>query len=187
MDKTKYALSMLDKLLKDSKKQLKSALKHKKHPFRYFTLSTLSLNGAPQSRTVVLRDFDSENLILTIFTDSRSKKVEELKEDKRAELLFYDPNQLLQLTIKVNLTESKSSPEKFNQLPEPTKKDYCSLQGPGVSVKGPDAVKYDFEKGYFIKLKFQAYQIEYLKLKRPNHLRAKFLIEDGWQGEFLVP
>ncbi len=38
---------MLDQILKDSKKQLEAALKHKKHPFRFFTLGTLQKDKEP--------------------------------------------------------------------------------------------------------------------------------------------
>jgi len=49
---------MLSNLLNDSKKQLASALKNKKHPFRYFTMTTIGEDGSPHSRTVVLRGFN---------------------------------------------------------------------------------------------------------------------------------
>ncbi len=178
---------MLDTLLKDAKKQLVSALKHKKHSFRYCTLITLSLDGSPHSRTVVLRGFDPEKFIISINTDSRSEKIKELNNDPRAEFLFYDTNQLLQLVIKVNLIESIASEEKFQDLPEPTKKDYCSVQKPGSPVKSPDLIAYDFNRGHYVELKFEANQVEYLKLKRPNHMRAKFYADREWKGDFLTP
>ena len=107
--------------------------------------------------------------------------------DQRAEFLFYDPNQLLQLSVKVNLVHTKASKEKFESLPEPSKKDYSSVQFPGTFVKAPDRIQYDFEKGHFVELHFVASQFEYLKLKRPNHLRARFYAERAWEGEFLAP
>ena len=66
---------MLSNLLNDSKKQLASALKNKKHPFRYFTMTTIGEDGSPHSRTVVLSGFNPEKFTLTIYTDSRSNKV----------------------------------------------------------------------------------------------------------------
>jgi hypothetical protein len=178
---------MLDTLLKEGIKQLTSALVHKKHPFRYFTFTTVSQDGSPHSRTVVLRGFDPEKFIFSIYTDSRSEKIKELNHDQRAEFLFYDPNQLLQLSVKANLVHTKASKEKFESLPEPSKKDYSSVQFPGTFVKAPDSIQYDFEKGHFVELHFVASQFEYLKLKRPNHLRARFYAERAWEGEFLAP
>jgi pyridoxamine 5'-phosphate oxidase len=178
---------MLDQLLQESKKQLSSVLKHKKHPFRYFTLTTIALDGSPHSRTVVLRGFDPEKLTLTVYTDKRSSKFEELSNDNRAELLFYDPGQLLQIVIKARLIESTLSDQIYSHLPEPSKKDYCIQPSPGKPIKNPDQVEYFLNQGFLVALKFEATQLEYLKLKRPNHLRAKFLSSKNWEGVFLAP
>lgn len=178
---------MLSNLLNDSKKQLASALKHKKHSFRYFTMTTIGEDGSPHSRTVVLRGFNPDQFTLTIYTDSRSNKVKELLNDSRAEFLFYDSNQLLQLVIKASLIDSKTSEKTYTELPEPMKKDYSSSLGPGTQIAGPDQVEYNYDKGHFTALTFEALQLEYLKLKRPNHLRARFLAKENWQGVFLTP
>lgn len=178
---------MLDSLFKDGLKQLANALIHKKRPFRYFTLTTVSLDGSPHSRTVVLRGFDSKKFTFSIYTDSRSEKIKELDNDQRAEFLFYDSNQLLQVTVKASLIDRKVSKVKFENLPEPSKRDYSSIQQPGAAVKAPDSVQYNYNKGHFVELQFQASEIEYLKLKRPNHLRARFYADRTWQGEFLAP
>ena len=45
-----------------------------------------------------------------------------------------------------------------------------------------DAVEYGIEN-HFVKLVLKAFQIDYLRLKRPNHQRAIFTLEgDEWQG-----
>ena len=62
---------MLDQIFNDCKKQLSAALKHKKHAFRFFTLASKNLNENINLRTVVLRDFDPEQMTFTIFTDAR--------------------------------------------------------------------------------------------------------------------
>ena len=178
---------MLVSIFSDLKKQLSSALKHKKHPFRYGTLATTGLDGSPHLRTVVLRGFDQEMLTLTIYTDSRSDKIKELSQDPRAEFLFYDSSQFLQLRIKVNLIHDAPSKEIYNQIPEPSKKDYTSIFVPGEEIKAPDAVTYNYDQPNFTELIFQAYELEYLKLKRPNHLRVKFLLNHDWEGSFIAP
>ncbi len=178
---------MLKEILEDCKKQLKAALKHKKHAFRYFSLATQAVGNVPHLRTVVLRDFDPDKLQFTIFTDSRSAKVAELKENDNAQLLFYDAVRLVQLVVEVKLIDMKENLEVYNALPEPTKKDYSSIQTPGSHIKSPDEVYHDFSKGYFLQIEFQAQHIEYLKLKRPNHLRVRFSKEDSWKGVFIAP
>ena len=177
---------MLQELFEDCRKQLKAALKHKKHAFRYFTLATQA-GSSPHLRTVVLRDFNPDKLHFTIFTDSRSAKVSELRKNHRAQLLFYDSTRLIQLVVEVKLFSMEENLETYNALPYPTKKDYTSIQSPGSIIKGPDEVDHDSSKEHFLQLEFQAIQLEYLKLKRPNHLRARFSREDGWKGVFVAP
>ena len=69
---------MLDSLLHNCKTAWSEVKDNKKHPFRFFYLATIGNDGRPSLRTVVLRDFDSETLFFSIFTDLRSKKVKEL-------------------------------------------------------------------------------------------------------------
>jgi len=75
----------------------------------------------------------------------------------------------------------------FKTLPEPSKKDYTSIAKPGTKIQSPDKVKYNYSQNYFRKIIFQAVNLEYLKLKRPNHIRATFSLEDEWKGSYLVP
>jgi len=178
---------MIDQIFDDCKKQLKAALKYKKHAFRFFTLATRNLNGDSNLRTVVLRDFDAEQLQFTIFTDARSKKVKELKENSNAQFLFYDSKRMIQLIFSVKMIEIDYDDSIYNSLPDASKKDYSSLQTPGSKIKSPDQVSYDDSKKHFIKINFKSLRLEYLRLKRPNHIRAIFNLNDSWEGQFLVP
>ena len=177
----------LENILIDCKKQLTGALNYKKHPFRYFTLASISENDTPNLRTVVLREFNANKFQLTIFTDERSKKVEEFKSNKNGKFLFYDASRLIQLILDVKMIEVVDLNNVFKSLPEPSKKDYTSILKPGTNIQSPDKIKYDYSKDYFRKIVFQAVNLEYLKLKRPNHIRAFFSNEDEWKGSYLVP
>ena len=70
---------MISEIFSECKNHWKNAIKDKYHPFRYFVLSTIDFSNKINSRKVVLRKFDSENLNFSIFTDLRSKKVSDLK------------------------------------------------------------------------------------------------------------
>ena len=177
----------LENILLDCKKQLNGALNHKKHPFRYFTLASISENDTPNLRTVVLREFNANKFQLTIFTDARSKKVKELKLNQNGKFLFYDSSRLIQLILEVKMIEIIDLKNDFKALPHPSKKDYTSVLKPGAKIKSPDEVNYDYSNDYFRKIIFQTINLEYLKLKRPNHIRAFFSVEDKWKGTYLVP
>ena len=178
---------MLDQILDDCKKQLLAALKHKKHPFRFFTLATQNQNGKINLRTVVLRDFDPEQMTFTIFTDARSKKVNELKQNDNTQCLFYDSKRMVQLIFQAKMTKIINHDLTYKSLPESNKKDYSSLQLPGSIIKGPDQLIHDNSKGHFIKIDFKFSSFEYLKLKRRNHIRAIFNLNNSWKGQFLAP
>lgn len=105
---------MLDQIFNDCKKQLSAALKHKKHAFRFFTLASKNLNENINLRTVVLRDFDPEQMTFTIFTDARSKKVKELNENSHSQFLFYDSKRMIQLLILSKVKEIHHQESTYN-------------------------------------------------------------------------
>lgn len=178
---------MIQDIFGDCKKQLRAALKHKKHSFRFFTLATSSSEKGTHLRTVVLRDFDPEQMQFTIFTDTRSKKVADLNRIPNAQFLFYDGTRLIQLVVDAVMISSTDETSLYHSLPEPSKKDYASEQTPGTPIDAPDQISHDFSKGNFTKIVFQAERLEYLRLKRPNHIRAEFRASDHWKGQFLAP
>ena len=178
---------MLEGLFQECNNQWAQVKDSKKHAFRFFTLATISSDGRPHVRTVVLRNFNPKDISFTIYTDSRSQKLQELEQDKRAQLLFYDPKRMLQIIVSVVLLENINEDKIYNDIPEHSKKDYSSIIIPGSKINSPDKLQFNFSKGFFSKLIFKAETIEYLRLKRPNHLRAFFKIEDNWKGTFLVP
>ena len=178
---------MLNLILEDCKKQLSAALIHKKHPFRYLSLATLKKEGGPKLRTVVLREFNPKKFEFAIYSDMRSSKIQELKLFPEAQFLFYDSSRLIQLIIDLDLKNFSTEPNIYNLLPESSKKDYSSVLIPGSEIKSPDEVKYYLKKNYFVKIIFKAKKIEYLKLKRPNHIRSVYSIKDNWGGKFLAP
>ncbi len=178
---------MLDQIFDDCKKQLIAALKNKKHAFRFFTLATQKLDGNTNLRTVVLRDFDPEQMSFTIFTDARSKKVMELNKNEHIQFLFYDPTLMIQLLVNAKVKKISYETSIYKALPDSNKIDYSSIQIPGSNIKNPDEIVHDFSNGHFTKIKFQSLSLEYLRLKRPNHIRAIFNSYDSWRGQFLAP
>ena len=79
--------------------ELKGGVTDPNHPFKFGTLATLGLGNLPRLRTIRIRDFDPQNMRLTFYTDSRSKKILHIKENNKVSLLFYHPKKLLQLRL----------------------------------------------------------------------------------------
>lgn len=181
---------MTEVFFQELKDELHKSLVQQKHPFRYFTLATLGLENIPRLRTVVLRKI-TDDLTLTFYTDKRSNKISHLKENNKVSLLFYHPKKLLQLqivgvaTLVKNKTKLKDS---WNGVQPNSRKDYTTDRAPGCPIDNPDNVSYLEDENYFCQVEITPLKIEYLKLRRPNHLRIQYLkLDTDWQGEFLVP
>jgi len=169
---------------------LKKATSLKDHPFRYFTLATVDPGGVPKLRTMVLRNVD-EQLNLTVYTDRRSEKVQHLENSDTVSLLFYDTARLLQITMhaKANMiTDDRVLNTIWNTISPNARKDYTTELPPGKEIKDPSNIEYLNHKNYFLAVSLVPEQIEYLRLKRPNHIRALFKKQGkDWSGSFLVP
>jgi hypothetical protein len=127
-----------------------------------------------------------------IFTDQRTIKVDDTKRNPEVCLLAYHPKKLLQLRLQAVaelVTDHDEVSRLFQKVSDRSIKDYTTERAPGTEIKDPSNVDYlDREENFFLPLRLKIYEIEYLKLKRPNHLRARFVLDNGeWNGQWLVP
>ncbi len=183
-------------VLKTSKQDIKEFLTEKtisKNPFTQFkkwfdeashskfihsnamTLATSSKKGKPSARIVLLKSFDESGFVF--FTNYKSKKGKDLKENPFASLLFYWD--VLEKQIRIEGKISKLSREEseayFSTRP------YNSRIGAWASeqssmIKGRNILEKDFEK-YLTKFKTDVPLPQYwggYKLK-PNYF-------EFWQG-----
>lgn len=181
---------MLKDILQDLTHELKFGYLKKKHPFRYFSLASASETKVNQ-RTVVLREV-TEKKELLIYTDYRSSKIKEFSTNKQASALFYHPKKLLQIQVSGAIqiiTSGKEYEKHWNKMQGNSTKDFITALAPGTPIKNPDEVEYKEDENHFCLLKLKTNTIEYLQLKRPNHLRAKFELDENneWDGQFLNP
>ena len=167
------------------------ATQNRSHPFRYATLATIGLDQIPRLRTVVLRDYNPEDQCITFYTDSRSKKMLHIKENNKVSLLLYHPDELMQLRIEglaVRERDQKVVSHLWESVEGRAQHDYTTLCAPGTEIKNPDNVEYLQEADYFSVVHIHPFKIEYLQLKRPNHIRVRFSKEQQkWRSDFLVP
>ncbi|MDG1572549.1 pyridoxamine 5'-phosphate oxidase family protein [Robiginitalea sp. M366] len=167
---------------------------HKKtHPFRYGTLATVGLETLPRQRTIVLRAFDPEEMRISFYTDTRSKKILHLKENNRVSLLLFNPGKQLQVRIEGLAHRERSESvlqECWARLQAGARRDYTSLQSPGTEITDPHRIDYMQKEtsDFFGIVHIFPFKIEYLKLVKPDHLRVRFSKEkQAWNSEYLVP
>ncbi|WP_439129303.1 pyridoxamine 5'-phosphate oxidase family protein [Polaribacter sp.] len=180
---------MKEEILQELKNELINGYSKRKHPFRYFSLATVHEN-TPRLRTVVLRKM-LPDFTLLIYTDLRSQKVADIQQNDVVSGLFYHPKKLLQLKIDgkaVVISDKTKLKPYWNSIVENSKKDYTTQKSPGTVIKNPDNVSYNDSKNHFCVIKINITKIEYLRLKRPNHIRVAFTkINNDFVGDFLTP
>ena len=171
--------------------ELQKGVEQDDHPFTFATLATLGLERLPRLRTIKIRDFDPQSLQLTFYTDARSKKVMHIKENNKVSLLFYHPDLLMQLRIEglaIRERDEDLLQEHWNGVKGKSQRDYTTAVAPGTEIKHPEQIEYMEDDTYFTLFYVLPFKVEYLKLKRPHHLRLRFSKREGeWKGDFLVP
>ena len=172
--------------------ELRKGTVQKKHPFRNVVFCTVS-KGLPKSRWVVLRKLTDSQRFL-IYTDARSQKVSELKENASCSLLFYHSRQGLQIRFEGTAL--------IHERDELTKKYWHGVKGSGIKSYTTDlppgtpiddkAEGNQWQESptdrFFNIVEFIPTKIDVLQLDRAAHIRAEFVRDSGnWNGTFLVP
>ena len=159
-------------------------------------------NNDIDGRIVVLRKSDQQNNLIQFHSDIRSDKIELLKNNSNAALLFYDKDEKIQVRLKVNCTinhkndVTKKSWEKTQHI---SRKCYLVDNGPGTESDIPtsglkpeldnfDYTKEQSEEGYknFTVIQCKIKSIEWLYLAAKGHRRARFDLENS-KDSWLVP
>ena len=153
-------------------------------------------------RIVVLRKANRENKLLQFHTDFRSPKVDILKKNKNASLVFYDKEEKIQLRVKVECdvnNQNSITEESWKKTQHISRRCYLTDSPPGTASENPtsgmiskledfDYTMEQSEEGYknFAVIKCKIKSIEWLYLAAKGHRRAKFDIPSG-KKTWLVP
>ena len=153
-------------------------------------------------RIVVLRKSNQKDNIVQFHSDIRSDKIEKLKKNPRAAMLFYDKDEKIQVRLKVECLvnhNNEITKESWSKTQHISRKCYLVDNGPGSESKiptsglKPELDNFEFtmeqsEEGYknFTVIQCKIKSIEWLYLAAKGHRRARFDLEkkkDTW----LVP
>ena len=191
-------------IFEDIKKNLAKGVKDRKHTFHTPIFSNINNENTVESRVVVLRQFNSHNMILNFHTDVRSPKVNDLKKNSHSLLVFYDHELKLQLRIKTVSTinnQNKITNEMWGKTKLSSRKCYLTEKAPssftnlpedGIdgSLEGKDPTLMESEKGYknFTVIENQIQQIDWLYLASSGHRRLKVILKEKIPSfEWLIP
>ena len=180
---------------------LEDAVSNRTSPFR-IPVFICSHQDEVDGRIVVLRKSDRENNLLQFHTDFRSPKVEILKNNNKASLLFYDKEEKIQLRVKVNCeinNKNSITEESWKKTQHISRRCYLTDSPPGTSSENPTSgmisklEDFDYtmdqsEEGFknFTVIKCTIKTIEWLYLAAKGHRRAMFDIENK-KDSWLVP
>jgi hypothetical protein len=157
-------------------------------PARHPTLATVSPDGAPQARTVVLRGADRGAARLVVYTDLRSAKVADLRARAQAALHVWDPGAHLQvrLSARVEILSGDAVADVWARMSDGGQLSYGGDPAPGQPladpldhVRGPDPAA-------LAVLQMDLQEMDVLHLG-PRHRRAVYARADGWAGRWVAP
>ena len=150
-------------------------------------------------RIVVLRKSNQKDNIVQFHSDIRSDKIEKLKRNPKAAMLFYDKEEKIQVRLKVECLvnhNNEITKESWSKTQHISRKCYLVDNGPGSESKiptsglKPELDNFEFtmeqsEEGYknFTVIQCKIKSIEWLYLAAKGHRRARFDLEkkkDTW-------
>ena len=191
----------LEEIQKKLWSMLDDAVVNRSSPFRIPVFICTDQNDI-DGRIVVLRKSDRNNNILQFHTDFRSPKVNILKKNKNASLVFYDKEEKIQLRVKVICeinNKNSLTEESWKKTQHISRRCYLTDSGPGSVSENPtsgiiskledfDYTMEQSEKGYenFTVIKCKIKSIEWLYLAAKGHRRAIFDFEKN-KNNSLVP
>ena len=131
-------------------------------------------------RIVVLRKSDQKNNIVQFHSDIRSDKIEKLKKNPKASMLYYDKEEKIQVRLKIECTVNHNNDvtkESWSKTQHISRKCYLVDNGPGFETDTPtsglkpeldnfDYTKEQSEEGYknFTVIQCKVKSIEWLYL-----------------------
>lgn len=190
----------LEAVLADVWRRLAVAADDRGSQFRTPVLATLTQDGLPSARVVILRSADPAARVLEIYSDARSQKIRELELQPSASLLFYDSTALIQLRLTVRVTvlsDSATVTRAWEALGQHSRRDYQALSAPASPLAAPgsgladspmeqDSTPEQDEAGEqdetgrrnFRVLSARVESLDWLRLSNQGHRRARF----SWNG-----
>ena len=183
----------INNILKSEIDFLKDGIKNSKNPYHTFTLSSLD-RGFPKSRTVVLRNVETDPLKIFFNADYRSPKIKQITDSPKCSALFYDINRRVQIRMNCSSTinyKNHISAKIWDKTALQSRKCYMGPYTPSSTLdtyhpnipleyakKDPD--KANSEKGYanFVHVELSIIDLDILQLHHDGHIRFKVVGEN---------
>tara|TARA_B100000989_G_scaffold296168_1_gene278816 strand:+ start:776 stop:1381 length:606 start_codon:yes stop_codon:yes gene_type:complete len=196
-----FFFDSLDQLEQEVIRKLSRGYQDKKSPFRYLVFST-SKNNYVNSRIMVLRSFSSKDWELTVHTDKRSSKLDEIETNNRVSINFWDSRKNFQVRLFGKAFKFDFENEKiWNNLSAWSKRTYLTNSKPGTVSKNhtsgfdekffnlpPSHEESKQGKENFCQIKIKIEKLDILVLNRMGYRRALFEVKNKEiKKKWLIP
>lgn len=182
-------LNTIERLIWDYFQQ---GVRNKKSAFHYPTIGTFSKSSF-SLRTVILRNVIRKERTISFYTDDRSKKIKELKDNKNIFIHIYDKKNQVQVQSEGKaqiFNKSKLNKEIWNSFSSYAKSIYLSKKAPGKKIinENADLKLLDIKKGFenFSIVKAKINKITFLKLNEKVNHKAFFKYKSKNKSFFWV-
>ncbi len=194
----------LDAILADIWTRWGRGAADRRSPFHTPVIGSISGNGMPEQRVMVLRKADRTTGTLRFHTDRRSAKAGQINASSVVGIIGYDPGAKIQLRASgdTDVVHSGSlADEAWAATSASGRRSYLTTLAPGsISDVATSGLPIAFEQGVPTLLESEAgranfsivpvtlNRVEWLHLAATGHRRAAFTRNvDGWTGEWLIP
>lgn len=171
---------------------------HGRSGFHLPTLATITADGRPRARTVVLRAADGETGTLRFHCDRRSDKATEISSKSACALTAYDAAEKIQIRIEGRAslhTDDTVADAAWAGSRAMSRVCYGTRPGPGTALShgGAYALPDEAEaitlgRPHFAVVVVRAEALDCLYLDRRGHRRAGWQREgEAWVGRWLAP
>ena len=187
-------------IMKSEWKNINLGIQKAKHDYHSFVFSTVSKNS-PDSRTVILRDFDEHKPAIWFHSDRRSKKILHLKENENVSALFYDKSRKIQLRINglAHIEDNIKNDKRIWEAMRPESKicymgPYAPSQRinqfePNILEKSAHDLNEEDENlglSQFCRIRIKIKKIDWLKLDYKGHQRLEFQFDKEIKAQWIA-
>jgi hypothetical protein len=174
----------------------------RRSPLHTPVVASITADGAPDARVMVLRAADRATARLRFHTDARSPKCAAL-DGRPVAVLGYHPGEAMQLRLRGSariVTEGAEIDTIWTNSTPFARRCYMVEAAPGtpratagsglpadVEGRKPELFELAPARANFALVMIEIAAIDWLHLAQTGHRRAVFRADDGWRGEWRVP
>ena len=155
---------------------------------RWIQIATINSDNQPRLRTVVFRGWSKDNSML-VYTDSRTEKVKDIKNNNNVEILWLLNKSNSQFRFKGNANIIQDNIKYWKELGYKSRSTWF-WPNPGYEFNNKDFkenINQEVKPSNFLVLEIIIHTVELLRLEKPVHKRFIWKESDNWNKKRINP